>query len=247
VPVNEFVSTALTMLDDDELAARYEPGAPEWLRVNFVSSVDGAVTVDGASAGLSGIADKRVFGILRMRCHALMVGAGTLRREEYGPVRLDEERRAWRRAHGLREYPTLVVVSHTLNLSPEQSVFAEAPIRPLIITHESAPAERRAALQPVADVLTFGEHEVDLAAAVAALHVRGLTEILCEGGPHLFGSLTAANLVDEVCLTVSPLLVGAGTGRITAGGSVDNEQTRLRLRHVLTSNDVLLLRYDRAR
>jgi riboflavin biosynthesis pyrimidine reductase len=236
----------LAVLDEDGLAARYEPGAPEWLRVNFVTSVDGAVTVGGESAGLSGIADKRVFGILRMRCHALMVGAGTLRREGYGPVRLDEERLAWRRAHGLREYPTLVVVSSSLDLSPEAGVFAEAPIRPLVITHESAPADRMAALQPVADVLTFGEREVDLAAAIAALHVRGLGEILCEGGPHLFGSLAAANLVDEVCLTISPMLVGSGTGRIIAGGvAVDNELAQMRLRHVLTSNDVLILRYDR--
>lgn len=244
--MSDVVLAALAALDDAALASLYQPPAAQWLRVNFVTSLDGAVTVDGYSAGLSGEADKRVFDILRMRCHALLVGAGTLRREGYGPIRLDERRRAWRRAHGLPEYPTLVVVSAALALSPAHPALAEAPVRPIILTHRGAPAGRRTALEPVADVLAYGDTAVDLPAAVSALHARDLRQILSEGGPHLLGGLTAADLVDEMCLTLSPILAGPGAGRITAGPQpVDNAVRHMRLRHVITADDVLILRYDR--
>lgn len=240
--------SALAMLDDDALAARYEPGASEWLRANFVTSLDGAVTIDGTSAKLSGIADKRVFGILRMRCDALLVGAGTLRHEGYGAIRLDAPRRTWRRVHGLAEYPTLVVVSGGLALDPANPALADAPVRPVILTHRRAPADRRMMLEAVADVLACGEHEVDFHAALVQLRERGLRQVLSEGGPHVLAALTAADLVDELDLTLSPLLVGPGAGRITAGIPRMPEPVRgMRLRHVLHADGLLMLRYDRSR
>ncbi|WP_319464206.1 pyrimidine reductase family protein [Micromonospora sp. RTP1Z1] len=227
-------------LDDAELAALYGRADHPHLRVNFVSSVDGAVALDGYSAGLSGEPDKRVFGLLRMLCDALVVAAGTLRHEGYRAVRLDEGRRAWRREHGLAEYPTLVVVSGSLDLDPGQAAFADAPVRPVVLT--SAAAEAPPGLTDVADVVRCGADRVDLAAGLAELRHRGLGQLLCEGGPHLFGALTAADLVDELCLTVAPLLAGAGPGRITAGDA--SPPRRLPLRHVLAADDgVLMLRY----
>jgi riboflavin biosynthesis pyrimidine reductase len=233
-------------LGDDALAAAYavDEGPRPWLRVNFVASLDGAVELHGFSEGLSGPADKRVFGILRMVCDALLVGAGTLRHEGYNAVRLNERRRAWRRAHGLAEYPTLVVVSANLLLDPAQEAFADAPVRPVVFTRTNAPADRRAALAPVADVMAVGETEVDLPTALDRLHERGLRRVLCEGGPHLLGALTGADLVDELCLTVSPQLTGPGAGRITAGGP--SPPRRMSLRHVLAGDDMLLLRYTRS-
>jgi riboflavin biosynthesis pyrimidine reductase len=235
-------------LDDEALTSLYAPAdrSRPLLRVNFVTSVDGAVEVEGFSAGLfsaglSRDADLRIFGLLRMTCDALLVGAGTLRHEGYRALRLDERRRAWRRDHGLAEYPTLVIVSGALELAPSNPALAEAPVRPIVLTHASAPVDRRAALEPVADVLTAGDDEVDLAAGVSRLTERGLPQVLCEGGPHLFGALAAAGVVDEVCLTLSPLLAGAGAGRIVAGPTAPPH--RLALGHVLASADVLLLRY----
>ncbi|MDQ7906589.1 pyrimidine reductase family protein [Phytohabitans sp. ZYX-F-186] len=230
-------------LDDGALADLYRADGPT-LRVNFVTSVDGAVELDGFSEGLSGGPDKRVFGLLRMLCDGLMVGAGTLRHEGYRAVRLDEGRRAWRREHGLAEYPTLVVVSGALDLNPGQAAFAEAPVRPIVLTHGRAPADRRAALSAVAEVLTAGDDTVDLETALVRLRERGLAHLLCEGGPHLFGSLVAADLVDEVCLTVSPLVTGPGAGRITAGPP--SPPKGMALRHVLESEGSLFLRYARA-
>ena len=229
-------------LEDGQLADLYgRPGRPN-LRVNFVTSVDGAVTLDGYSAGLSGAADKRVFGVLRMLCDALVVGAGTLRGEDYHAVRLDERRRTWRRAHGLPEVPTLVVVSQSLRLDPGQGAFADAPVRPLVLTNARAKAP--AGLTDVADVLRAGDDLVDLPAGLAELHRRGHRQLLCEGGPLLFGALTGDDLVDEVCLTVSPLLAGPGAGRITAG--MAGPVRKMALRHVLAADDgALLLRYTR--
>jgi len=215
-----------------------------WLRLNFVTSVDGAVTLDGYSEGLSGVADKQVFGMLRMVCDALLVGAGTLRNEGYGAIRLTAERQAWRAAHGLAEHPTLVVVSSRLDLDPASPMFTEAPVRPVVLTHGAAPPDRAAALRPVADVLVHGDVEVDLRAGLAALHARGLRQILSEGGPHVLGTLTAQDLVDEVCLTISPLLVGPGPGRITAGLPAPAAR-RLELTQILAAEDALLLRYLR--
>lgn len=230
-------------VDDAELVELYRSPDRPCLRVNFVTSVDGAVEVEGRSAGLGNPADHEVFGLLRMFPHALMVGAGTLRQERYHAVRLDEPRRAWRREHGLAAYPRLVVVSSQLNLDPAHPALADAPTRPVIITHVMAPPARMKALGEVADVLVHGTGEVDLPRAMAELRSRGMTQILCEGGPHLFGSLTSADLVDEVCLTVSPLLTGAGAGRITAGPA--SALRGLTLAHALVDDGALLLRYAR--
>jgi riboflavin biosynthesis pyrimidine reductase len=158
-------------------------------------------------------------------------------------VRLDKTRRAWREAHGLPPYPRLVIASRRLDLDPSHPALAEAPVRPAILTCAAAPPDRRTALESVADVLVHGRDEVDLPAAVADLRGRGLAQILCEGGPHLFGSLTAADLVDEVCLTITPLLTGAGAGRITAGPGTGLRG--LKLAHTLVEDGVLLLRYER--
>jgi riboflavin-specific deaminase-like protein len=233
-------------LTDDDLIALYDTDrARSWLRVNLASSLDGAVTAaDGFSAGLSGEADKRVFGILRMLCDALLVGAGTLRHERYGPVRLDAARREWRRAHGRAEYPTLVVISRSLDLDPEQPAFTEAPVRPIVLTTDMSAPQRREALSAVAHVLVYGETDVDLAAALDVLRLMGYRDVLCEGGPHVLGALTAADLVDELCITFAPLLVGPGPGRITSGGP-PSEPRGLALRHVLGAGGTLLLRYTR--
>ena len=175
-------------LDDDALIDLYAPGTGTPLvRVNFVTSVDGAVEVEGYSAGLGSAADKKVFGLLRMYCDALLVGAGTLRHEGYHAVRLDEARRSWRREHGLSPYPRLVVVSARLDLDPTQDALARAPVRPIVLTHATAPPDRRTALSAVADVQVYGETEVDLTAALAALREQGMPHVLSEGGPHLFG------------------------------------------------------------
>jgi riboflavin-specific deaminase-like protein len=225
-------------------AYRLERDRPT-IRVNFVASLDGAVESEGYSRGLSNPVDQLVLRLLRVHADAIMVGAGTLRHEGYGPMRLKPDLVVRRRDLGLAEQPTLVVVSRSLDLDPSHKTFAEAPIRPIVLTHAAAPAERRASLEAVADAIVTGESVVDLAVARDELARRGLTQVLCEGGPHLFGSLLAAGVVDELCLTMSPLLTGAGAGRIVAGPGLNKPQP-MRLVHLIGSDDTLLTRYARA-
>ena len=230
-------------LDDEALLALYARERP-WLRVNFVSSLDGAATRAGTSGGLSPKADRRVFDALRRLCDVVMVGAGTVRTEGYTAMRVDAESAAWRLAHGLSEHPVFCLVSARLDLDPQSPIFQDAPIRPVIMTVSSAPADRRAALAEVADVVDAGERDVDAGRARTALIERGLAGILCEGGPSLFGSVLAADAADELCLTLAPTLE-AGDARRIASGALP-EPRGMSLGHVLVGGDALLLSYRRA-
>ena len=235
-------------LTDAEVLDAYqvEDRSTPHVRCNFVASVDGAVEIDGRSKSLSSKEDQEIFGKLRMLADVVLVGAGTVRIEGYNPLKLGAARREWRQAHGMPENPTLAIVSSRLDLNPVNQVFAEAPIRPLVITHDAAPPDRREALSEVADVLSCGEAEVDLSVAIAALAERGMPQILSEGGPHLLGALTESDLVDEMCLSLAPLLAGPGAGRITAG-LPSTIARRLELRSALLADDgYLFMRYLRA-
>jgi riboflavin biosynthesis pyrimidine reductase len=121
----------------------------------------------------------------------------------------------------------------------------QSAVRPIVVTHSASPPERREALAEVAEVLVVGAAAVDLAAVVKEMGERGLPQILCEGGPHLLGSLTEVDLVDELCLSMAPLLAGPGAGRITAGPQTTLTR-RMKLMTVLTADDgYVFLRYLR--
>jgi riboflavin biosynthesis pyrimidine reductase len=230
-----------TGLGDDDVIAGYERDVEDaWVRVNFVSSVDGSATRAGRSGGLSDAADRRVFALLRRVCDVVLVGAGTVRAEGYGGELVDEVARRWREAHGFAARPRLAIVSGSAALDPGSDLFAQAPQRPIVITQASAPEDRREALLAVADVVVCGRASVDLASAVRALADRGLRRVHCEGGPHLLGSLAAAAALDELCLTVSPVLVAGSGPRIAVGDEVEQG---MRLAQVLRSDGALLLRY----
>jgi len=214
--------------------AQPDPG----VRVNFVASVDGAATLDGRSEGLSGPADKKLFRVLRALSDVVLVGAGTVRKEKYGPVRLATEHRSWRQARGLPPVPTLAVVSASLDLDPGSTLFAEAGARPLILTRDDAPSDRRAELSQVADILSGDS----VHAWLRLLADRGLTRVLCEGGPRLLGALVVEGHVDELCLTVSPSMVGQVAPRI-AESAVQAAQRHCNLLHVLEEDGYLFLRY----
>jgi riboflavin biosynthesis pyrimidine reductase len=232
-------------LSDVDLVAAYAPDRSRpSVRANFVTSLDGAVHVDGYSKGLSGDADRAVFSILRRHADAVLVGAGTLRQEGYHALRLTQENSAWRVAQSLSAQPTLVIVSASLDLDPGHDSLTGAPVRPIVFTHGGADPGRREALERVADVLVLGGSEVDLTAGLAELRRRGLAQILCEGGPKLFGDLVAADLVDELCLTISPVLAGPGPDRII-GGSAMAAPRGMRPIQIIEADGALLTRYGR--
>ena len=237
-------------LDDDAILAGYDSDVPAanlhrcWVRVNFVASVDGSATQQGLSGGLSDAADKRVFDLLRRVCDVVLVGAGTIRAEGYGAMRVDAAAEQWRVAHGFAPQPTLAIISRDVALDPDSDVFTQAPVRPVVLTVAAALEERRAALGEVADVVVCGEASVDTRLALAALAARGLGRVHCEGGPHVLGSFAAEKTLDELCLTISPVLEGGAGKRIIDGAP--QVPLGMRLAQVLRSGSTLLLRYRRA-
>lgn len=231
--------------DDGELIEAYSvtDRTRPHLRANMITSLDGAATSAGFSGGLNNPADKQVFDLLRRMTDVVVVGAGTVRTEGYGAMRLDPADVAWRRDHGLSDHPVFAIVSASLGLSPAAPVFAEAPVRPVVLTHASAPPDQRDALAEVADVVDCGRAEVDPMAVRAVLLQRGLPQMLCEGGPRLLGAMAGAGALDELCLTVSPFLEGGTSMRITRDAPEVHAQ--MRLISVLRAEDMLMLRYLR--
>ena len=186
------------------------------LRANMVASIDGAAALEGRVGALTGPADQLLLRVLRSLSDVLLVGAGTVRAEGYGPVRTHPALRDHRLPDQLAA-PRLAVVTRTLDVDLGSPAFTEAPERPLVVTAAAADPARRAAAGEVADVVVAGEGSVDLGVAVDRLRERGLPRILSEGGPQVLGGLFAAGLVDELCLAVSPVVAGGAGSRITAG------------------------------
>lgn len=218
---------------DDDLVTR--PDGP-WLRVNFIESIDGAATIDGKSGGLGTPADHRIFELLRRTTDAVLVGAGTVRAEGYGPLRVNEESVAWRVARELPAHPVLVVVSGSLDLDPASEIFTKAPTMPVVVTTEGHDAS---AFDGIATVVIAGVGEVDVPKMLDALRGMNLDRVLNEGGPSLFTSLLEAGAVDELRLTVSPMLAG-GEKHILGPLESPVEAT---LHEILRGDDSLLYSY----
>lgn len=190
----------------------YRPAEPHGslLRLNMVASVDGRVTdAQGRSDGLGDEGDHAVFRALRALADGIMVGAQTARVERYGAHRLHASVAARRRADGRAQPATMVVVSRSLDLDYDGRLFTEARVPTVVLTCAAAPPERLARARAAGMVVVAGEREVDLGAGVRRLREEhGLSHLLCEGGPILNGALIEAGLVDELCLTTSPVLMG---------------------------------------
>jgi riboflavin biosynthesis pyrimidine reductase len=179
---------------------RAGPGGRPGVRLNMIASVDGATTVAGLSGGLGGAADHLLFGALRSLADVVLVAAGTVRAETCGPSRVP-----------------VAVVTRSCRLDWD-SPFCTAPVaRPIVVTVAAAPAAAKARAAELAEVIVAGERDVDLAVALSALGNLGHRAVLAEGGPALNAQLAAAGLLDELCLTLSPRLVGGAAKRILDG------------------------------
>lgn len=228
-------------IDLDEAYWVDAPGH-QHVRAVMIASADGAAQAGGRAGGLAGPGDVTLFGLLRRHADVLLAGAGTVRAEGYGGHRLGAPDRAWRRHRGLCEIPPVAVVTRTGALDPNGPLFTDTQTRPLVLTCRAAPADRIAALAERADILVLGEEAVDLAAALDALAERGLRRVSCEGGPTLLAQVLSAGRLDELSLTLSPLLVAGPALRITQGPVVE-PPTGLELTQVLEEDGFLFLRY----
>lgn len=221
------------------------PAGRTWLRMNFITSLDGAATREGRSGDLGDPADRRLFDLLRREADVILLGAGTARIEGYGGMRLPDEAVAWRTDAGLAPQPAFALVSRSLDLDPDSPIFTDAPARPIVYTVASAPSSHRAALAEVADVVDAGDEEADGMRIRQDLADRGLHRIHSEGGPHLFGSMLAVGAVDALHLTLAPSLEVGTAGRIARPVITDAPSlpAQARLASVLRAGDELLLHY----
>jgi riboflavin biosynthesis pyrimidine reductase len=227
-----------------ELASYYGNGAATanpLLRANMVTSADGAASLGGRTGRLSGPADRMLFIVLRSLADLILVGAGTVRAERYRPVS-----EIWA---GLRPddapIPAIAVVSGSLDLDPDSALLTGAApgAQTIVITTGAAPPDKRVAVAKHARVIEAGNERLDLVAAVNALRGLGYRSILTEGGPALLGHLAAAELVDELCLTTTPVLAGGSASRITT--CLSALAAPLSLVHVLHDDGFLFCRYRR--
>lgn len=237
-------------VEDGELPRLY--GYPEhdatWVRANFITSVDGGATSGGSSGAMGGPGDRFVFNLLRELADVIVVGAGTVRIEGYSGAQLSAAQRQHRQARGQSEVPPLAIVTKSGHLNRDMAVFTRTEVPPLVLTCAAAVAQTRRLLSGVCEVVdcSAGDPEkVDEAALLAALGERGLRRILTEGGPMLLGSLIDRDMLDELCLTIAPYVVGGQARRIAAGPG--QLLTGMRCAHVLTDDaGYLYTRYVRA-
>lgn len=231
-----------TVGDITELASYYaEP--PQGVRVNMIFSADGAATFGGRVGPLSGEIDQQLLEILRGFADVVLVGAGTARAENYGPVRLTETQRAQRHRGGRTQPPPIAVISRTGALPPTLVSNANQP--PLLVTCAESPAPHDLGGNQRCGVLVAGQTSVDVVQAIALLRTHGLSRVLCEGGPTLLDELVNADAVDELCVTMAPkLAAGQPMGQRRQPSQLPVPAT-LRLAHALNHDDYVFLRYRR--
>jgi 5-amino-6-(5-phosphoribosylamino)uracil reductase len=189
-----------------------------------------------------------LFSLLRELADVILVGAGTVRVEDYSGARLSIAQRQRRQARGQSEVPQLAIVTKSGHLDRDMPVFTRTEVPPLVCTCAAVADQTRRGLAGLAEVVECSGDDparVDEAAVIAALADRGLYRVLTEGGPMLFSSFVERNMLDELCLTIAPSLVGGLPGRIAAGpGQV---LTAMRCAHILTDDDgYLYTRYVKA-
>ena len=224
-----------------DIARQRCDGRP-YVVVNMVCSADGAIALHGRTQGLSSEADRFVFHYLRSLADVILVGAQTVRAERYGPPRISEARQAERVARGQAAVPRIAIVTGSLDLDWDGRLFTESPTRPIIFTTTSADT---ATASKVADVIVAGDPRVDLALALSQLNADGVGVVLCEGGPTLNGVLAAGDLIDELCLTIAPALVGGDVGTGLLGHLHLPDMLPMDLVHAFEDGGDMFLRYRR--
>jgi riboflavin biosynthesis pyrimidine reductase len=237
-------------VDVDRLRALYAyPDDPRrcWVRGNAISSLDGGATLDGTSGGLGKDGDRLIFQLLRELADVIVVGAGTARTESYAGAQMNVSQRRRRQDRGQQEVPPIALVTRSGHLDRNLHVLTHTEVLPLVMTCSNAVAAARGQLGSAAEVIDCSGDDasaVDPAIVLTELANRKLYRALLEGGPALMGTFIQQNLVDELCLTLAPTLVGGDAKRIAAGNS--HALTSMRRAHLICdADDYVYARYTR--
>lgn len=226
-------------LDDGELPQLYAYPDKDgtWVRANFITSLDGGATADGKTGTMAGPGDRFIFHLLRELADVIVVGAGTVRIEGYSGAQLGAVQRQRRQARGQSEVPQLAIVTKSGHLDRDMGVFTRTEVSPLVLTCTAAADATHRRLSGLAEVIDCSggdPDKVDEAALLAILGARGMRRVLTEGGPMLLGAFVQRGLLDELCLTIAPYVVGGLARRIATGpGQV---LAPMRCAHVLSDD-----------
>jgi riboflavin biosynthesis pyrimidine reductase len=224
-----------------ELLAEVRPRerAPEdrpFVFVNMVHSVDGRAQVNGRTAELGEAADLEMLLELRTMADAILIGPGTLQAEGYARMIGSEERRAYRESLGLAPDPPTVILSRSFDLRWDAGLFS-APEQPVVV-YTASELDPPETVAPV-EVVRIG----DVAGMLADLRSRGVRALLSEGGPTLNSAMLEAEVVDELFLTISPLITGDPDALRIVEGEGLTRTHRARPVWVLRAQGELFLRY----
>jgi riboflavin biosynthesis pyrimidine reductase len=228
-------------LDDADLVELYRHPVPEgrgWVRSSFVMSLDGSVQgPDGRSGSINTESDHHVFALQRALADAILVGANTVRLEGYRAVDLEPWQLEIREQEGLAPYPMLVIISATADLDPVIATPAEGVGGAvMIITTPGKSADDLGPLRDAGITVLEAEGTLDMAQIVDQLAGGGFQRLLCEGGPRLHNDLHAAGVMDEVCLTLAPVVVGGQGSRSTSGAALP-VPSHFQLHHAMYGDD----------
>jgi riboflavin-specific deaminase-like protein len=227
--------------DDARLAALYAyPDAltRPYVRANMIASIDGGATDDGSSGGLAGPGDRAVFTRMRQEADVILVGASTVRIENYSGAQMSLAQRQERQARGQAEVPPIAVITHRADFEHDAKLFTRTEIPPLILTSRDTADDTRSRFGALAEVVDASGPQgdrVDPVAVLAALDARGLRRVLTEGGPSLLNLFIERDLLDELCVTIAPVLVGGSARRIVSGGG--EAHIRMRRSHILSDGE----------
>jgi riboflavin-specific deaminase-like protein len=217
-----------------ELAHAHRP----YLLLNMVTTADGRATIGGRSGPIGNAADQDLFHALRTRVDAVMVGAGTLRAENYGRLVRKPERRAARVEAGLAPDPLAVVVSGRLDLPEDLPLFQDPDQQVLVATFADGELPGAARIE----YLRFDEAAVDIERLLRELRERGVRSVLSEGGPTLNAELLRAGGVDELFHCLAPKLAGEPDAPTMVSG-VLHETVEMQLVWLLEAESHLFMRY----
>ena len=207
---------------------RPKPAGRPWLTLVMITSVDGAIAIDGVSGGLGGPSDHQRFVAARRNADAIIVGASTAAIEDYGPATVP-----------------IAVITGSLSPDPTSRLFGDPDNQPLLYTTDQAAGTRGQNFDGIAEVISLGD-SVDPARVLADLDNRGMEAVVLEGGPTLNSLFLRADLVDEMLLSFSPLVAGGTGSRLTNGDAMPDER-RFTVDRVLLADDIVFARYLRIR
>jgi 5-amino-6-(5-phosphoribosylamino)uracil reductase len=214
------------------------------LRANFIASIDGAVTLDGAGRKLGTPTDRRVFTRLREVADVVLVGATTAKAKPYIDIQLSRDAQTWRLSHGLSSALRVAVVSRHAVISPELLSNSTAP--PIVFVSASADGSARQALEVSGAVVRqMPEGQITSAAIRKGLEELGLNRVLVEGGPTFFSQLVADDEIDELCLTTSPMMVAGPARRVAT--AAEHVEIHMQRKDILLGGDgTVIVRWVRA-